>query len=110
MPNSENLTKIFGALANPHRLAIFRRLRNAALRCRAGTVSALGVCRIADGTELALSTVSHHLKELKDAGLIRCEKRGQWVYCSINPIALRRVEAFVGAARRRARRKRARTG
>lgn len=37
------------------------------------------------------STVSHHLKELRIAGLIHVEKRGRWIYCSINPAALELV-------------------
>lgn len=99
------LARIFGALANPHRLAIFERLRQAALRCRKGEDGAMCVCHIADGIDLALSTVSHHLKELRDAGLIRCEKRGQWVYCSINPDAEAKVEAFFKETRPRAERR-----
>lgn len=94
MRDLNGLSKIFRALANPHRLAIFERLRESGLRCGAAEDAAMCVCRIADGTGLALSTVSHHLKELRQAGLIRCEKRGQWVYCSVDPDAQETVATF----------------
>ncbi len=54
----------------------------------------LSVCDVAEGIELTLSTVSHHLKELKEAGLIRCERRGQKVFCTVDPQALEEIEAF----------------
>jgi len=40
------------------------------------------VSKIAEEFEMSLSTVSHHLKELRNAGLIVCEKRGQSVHCA----------------------------
>jgi ArsR family transcriptional regulator len=42
-----------------------------------------------------MSTISHHLKELRLAGLIRMEKRGRWIYCSVNPEALGHIREFV---------------
>jgi ArsR family transcriptional regulator len=110
MRDLESLAKIFRALANPQRLAIFERLREAALHCRPGKEGSMCVCHIADGSTLALSTISHHLKELRDAGLIRCEKRGQWVYCSIDPEVEEKVEAFFKGARPRTERKRVLAG
>lgn len=95
MTDTENLAKIFRALANPQRLAIYERLGQAAVRCDEGEDGSMCVCDIADGTELALSTVSHHLKELREAGLIRCERRGRWVYCAANPDALEKIQAFL---------------
>ena len=48
---------------------------------------------------MSLSTVSHHIKELRNADLIRCEKRGQTVYCSPNTQILEEVERFVGGVK-----------
>lgn len=92
------LTKIFKALSNDNRLHIYTLVRQGAGQCC--VVEGVGercscVCDIGDGTKLSLSTVSHHLKELRNAGLIRCEKRGQWVYCAVDPQALEVVEAFL---------------
>ena len=55
-------------------------------QCRpAGALSVGEVCCRLDQS---LSTASHHLKELRLAGLVRTEKRGRWIYCSINPAGL----------------------
>jgi ArsR family transcriptional regulator len=94
MTEVERLAKLFRALSSPQRLALFERLRAAALECCNDETSEMCVCDIAGGVKLSLSTVSHHLKELKEAGLIRCEKRGQRVLCSVNPDALRELETF----------------
>ena len=53
------------------------------------------VSRLADQFDLSLSTVSHHLKELRMAGLIVCEKRGQTVYCAPNEEVLRKLENYL---------------
>ena len=96
--NTARLVKVFKALSNDNRLHIFNLVRQGAGRCCA--IVGVGarcscVCDIGDGTKLSLSTVSHHLKELRNAGLIRCEKRGQWVYCAVDPQALEVVGTFL---------------
>jgi ArsR family transcriptional regulator len=95
--NINKLATIFKALSDPNRLAILQMLRDECggeCRFEAGdegkTVSEIAGC-----CEVGLSTVSHHLKELRLAGLIDCEKRGQWVRCSPNPEALAAVEQFL---------------
>lgn len=100
------LAPIFKALGDPTRLEIFQALRGCADQVGCGVEvdeegqvrpgGALSVgevcCRIGGSS---LSTISHHLKELRLAGLIRMEKRGRWIYCSIDPEALERVREFV---------------
>jgi DNA-binding transcriptional ArsR family regulator len=39
--------------------------------------------------------VSHHIKELRNADLIRCEKRGQTVYCTPNTAILEEIGRFL---------------
>jgi DNA-binding transcriptional ArsR family regulator len=85
-------TKLFKALSNEHRLAIFQYLRRHDLSCDDPDAGCT-VGEIAKRYDLALSTVSHHLKELKEADLIRCEQRGQYTYCVVNP---EQVEALRG--------------
>ena len=94
----EDLARIFKALSDPNRLAILQVLRECCgAECRLPTdASGNSVSEIAKCFYLALSTVSHHLKELKNAGLINCSKRGQWVYCSPNQEALKQIREFVG--------------
>ena len=41
------------------------------------------VCNLIEHTKLSQSLISHHLKDLKDAGLIEDEKKGLWVYYSL---------------------------
>jgi ArsR family transcriptional regulator len=91
-----NLARVFKALGDESRMAIFQFLRE---RCGAGCrVTDEGaertVSEIAKAFDLALSTVSHHIKELRNAGLIRCERDGQRVYCSVNEKLLRDLKGF----------------
>ncbi len=45
--------------------------------------------------DIAPSTVSHHIKELKQAGIIRMERKGQTMECSIDQAALRELKGFL---------------
>ena len=96
----ERLARIFGALSNPNRLRIFMRLASC---CPPGTVCAedQGVARcvgdLGDEVEVAPSTVSHHLKELRDAGLTKSRRRGRRIECWIEPEVLRELAEFFSA-------------
>jgi ArsR family transcriptional regulator len=101
MTEEDVLTAIFKALGDPTRLRILQFLRCCSQeveidetgQCRpAGALSVGEVCCQLDQS---MSTVSHHLKELRLAGLIRTEKRGRWIYCSVNPQALERIRQFL---------------
>src|SRR5437588_6849893 len=101
MTKEEMLAGIFKALGDPTRLRIFDFLRccdreveiDEAGRCRpAGSLSVGEVCCRLDQS---MSTVSHHLKELRLAGLIRTEKRGRWIYCSLHPASLALMREFL---------------
>lgn len=67
--------KLFKALSDPRRISLLIRLAKAGEPC---TVSA-----IAEGSGVDLSVVSRHLAVLRDAAIIRCEKRGKEVYCVV---------------------------
>ena len=98
MKNTEELARIFKALSDPNRLKILQLLREYCGPgcCRPAEVDNNNtVSQIADQFDLALSTVSHHIRELKQAGLIVCEKRGQTVYCGPNEEVLREIELFL---------------
>jgi ArsR family transcriptional regulator len=83
----EELAGLSKALGNPARVKILRLLvrKNA---CICGD--------IVDELPLAQSTVSQHLKVLKDAGLIRGDVDGPRVCYCIEPRTLRRLKALVG--------------
>ncbi|MCH9651505.1 MAG: helix-turn-helix domain-containing protein [Deltaproteobacteria bacterium] len=82
--NDDHLALQLKALGNPVRLRIFRRLLDCCIA--SGACNAKGqftqcVGDLGSAFELAPSTVSHHLKELRIAGLIRSEKVGKSVMC-----------------------------
>ena len=54
------------------------------------------VCDLTGAFEPTAPTISHHLKVLKQAGLIDSERRGTWVYYWINPAVLQRLAAILG--------------
>jgi len=93
--DAEELADLFKALSNPHRPTIFIGL---ALNCRAGQACApsMRACvgELGNGLGLAPSTVSHHLKELRQAGLIHMKRAGQQVECWADPEALARLSEF----------------
>jgi ArsR family transcriptional regulator len=91
-----DLARLFKALSDPTRLAIFELIRAGGNAVYTQDEVRRNVSDIAEHFDLSLSTVSHHLKELRTAGLIRCEKRGKTVHCSHNPEALGLVERFLG--------------
>ncbi|MGZ4390515.1 MAG: ArsR/SmtB family transcription factor [Gaiellaceae bacterium] len=88
------LASVFRALSEPNRLAIYRLVRER----DQGSVAELerSISVLAREFDLSLSTVSLHVRELRQAGLIRCVKRGQSVYCEPDPAALEAIERFLG--------------
>ena len=53
------------------------------------------VCDISPAFDLAQPTISHHLKVLREAGLLDCERRGTWVYYRVVPAALEELSAVL---------------
>ncbi|NUW41233.1 ArsR/SmtB family transcription factor [Nonomuraea rhodomycinica] len=53
------------------------------------------VCDITDAFELAQPTISHHLKVLKDVGLLTSERRASWVYYRVVPERLAELSALL---------------
>jgi DNA-binding transcriptional ArsR family regulator len=89
-----DMAKVFKALSDPTRLAIFELVRDCdSDGCSDSQVSD-SLSEIAERFGLSLSTVSHHVKELRSSGLIACEKRGQRLHCWVDPEILRQMETF----------------
>jgi ArsR family transcriptional regulator len=76
---------VFKAVADPARMTILATL--------ARSEHEVCVCDFTAGLELNQSSVSHHLKVLKDAGLVMSVRRGTWGYYSLAPDARARLEA-----------------
>jgi ArsR family transcriptional regulator len=101
----ERLAAMFKALGDPTRLRIYCFLRGCCgpvaveetgeVRTVSGPTVGEVCCRIT-GAERITSTVSHHLKELRTAGLITVERRGRNMVCGINHLALRELTEWLG--------------
>src|SRR5688572_24416017 len=77
---------LFKVLGHPHRLAILLRLCDRCGTTRSCGEEAVAACvgELSEGLGIAASTVSHHLKELRQAGVITMERDGQHVQCCPN--------------------------
>ena len=53
------------------------------------------VCDLTDAFQVKGPTISHHLRVLREAGLIDCERRGTWVYYWVIPAALARLSQLL---------------
>jgi ArsR family transcriptional regulator, arsenate/arsenite/antimonite-responsive transcriptional repressor len=74
---------LFKALADPARVRIVNLLLS--------SEEAVCVCDIVPTAGLSQPTVSHHLRKLMDAGLLRREERGTWAYYSVDHEAMDRL-------------------
>jgi ArsR family transcriptional regulator len=79
----------FKALADPTRVAIVNRLAGAGEVC---------VCELVAEADLSQPTVSHHLRVLRQAGLVESRKRGTWSYYRLVPQAVAALAATLGGA------------
>jgi ArsR family transcriptional regulator, arsenate/arsenite/antimonite-responsive transcriptional repressor len=84
------LAQVFKALGDPVRL----RLVSLIGAHQGGEVC---VCDLTTAFELTQPTISHHLKVLREAGIIDSERRGTWVYYWLVPAALERMSALLSA-------------
>ncbi|MGV9823589.1 ArsR/SmtB family transcription factor [Nocardia xishanensis] len=75
---------VFKALSDPVRL----RLLSVVASRENGEAC---VCDVSEGIELTQPTISHHLKVLREAGLLTSERRASWVYYRVVPEALQRL-------------------
>jgi len=79
--------EVFKALANPNRLHIFLRLVSCCppgTKCSSEAAIRRCVGELGQDLEIDPSTVSHHLKELRRAGLIRVTRRGKNILCWVD--------------------------
>ena len=84
---AERMAAIAKALSDPVRLQLVDVLRK-----HAGKVC---VCELVPLFDLSQPTVSHHLKVLRQAGIVDCERRGLWAYYYVLPDALEELTAWL---------------
>ncbi len=82
------LAQMFKALGDPVRLRLLSLIAS-----HAGGEAC--VCDISGTFDLSQPTISHHLKSLRSAGLIDCDRRGTWVYYRVIPTALQQLSAIL---------------
>ena len=73
------ISSAFKALSNETRLAVFENIRLCQRQTILNKDKRPSICNVASNFDISLSTISHHMKELRNAGLIHCERRGQTI-------------------------------
>lgn len=84
--DAARLAPLFKALGDPVRLRMASMIAAQPELC---------VCEITPGFELSSGTISHHLRLLREAGLVGSERRGTYVYYWIEPDALEALSALL---------------
>lgn len=87
---TEMATK-FKALSDPVRLRLL-----SSVASHAGGEAC--VCDISPGVEVSQPTISHHLKVLRDAGLLTSQRRASWVYYAVVPEALASLSSLLNVS------------
>ena len=85
--HAERMASIAKALADPVRLQLVDVLRK-----HAGKVC---VCELVPLFDLSQPTVSHHLKVLREAGIVASERQGLWAYYYVTPDSLKELSAWL---------------
>jgi ArsR family transcriptional regulator len=88
--DAEHAATMFKALGDPVRLRLFSNIASS----EGGEAC---VCDIQD-VGVSQPTVSHHLKKLREAGLLESERRGTWVYYRVSPGGLAMMAQLLAPA------------
>src|SRR3954462_3587498 len=83
----DELAARFKALADPTRVAIVNRLSAADEVC---------VCDLNTAFDLSQPTISHHLRILREAGLVEASRRGTWAYYRVVPETVAALRGALG--------------
>jgi ArsR family transcriptional regulator len=97
LKDPERTARWFRALGDETRLKILERLSEGE-QC---------VCDLTDALEAGQSLTSHHLKTLKEAGLLQDRRQGRWIYYSLDPTVIEDVQEWVAVLGESARQTRA---
>jgi ArsR family transcriptional regulator len=85
--HAERMARVAKALGDPIRMQLVDVLRK-----HAGRVC---VCELVPLFDLSQPTVSHHLKKLREAGIVGSERRGLWAYYYVEPDAMEELTAWL---------------
>lgn len=81
----KNMAIIFKALGDSTRLEIVQMLSG----------KKLCVCKILSAFNISQPAISHHLRILKQAGILLDQKEGKWVYYELNPVITHKLQVYV---------------
>jgi ArsR family transcriptional regulator len=87
-PQAAELARVFKALADPVRLRLLSLIAS-----HPGGEAC--VCEVTAAFDLTGPTISHHLRVLREAGLITGERRGTWIYYRVDPELLARLSVLL---------------
>jgi len=90
LPDLQNVLSGFNALSDPLRLQIVELLRS----------QELCVCELREQLDVGPSKISFHLKQLKEAKLLRSQHKGRWIYYSLNLSQFVVLEQYLAEYRR----------
>jgi ArsR family transcriptional regulator len=80
------IAPMFKALSDPVRLRLLSLIASTTEVC---------VCELTDAFSLTGPTISHHLRVLRDTGLVDCQRRGTWVYYWVRPEAMAQLAGLL---------------
>lgn len=81
--DTQKMANIFKALSNPNRLELYLKIAEA----HESSYHDYTECFVSDiiqSLNIGAPTISHHIKELVNAGLITTEKKGKYLICKVN--------------------------
>jgi len=92
--------RVFKALSDPHRVEILEKLYTEKCQCidnypSEKQESQRCVKSLSLLVGISIPTISHHLKELRDAGLIKMTKQGRHIVCHINYEKIKQINLFL---------------
>ncbi|MDQ1731767.1 MAG: ArsR family transcriptional regulator, arsenate/arsenite/antimonite-responsive transcriptional [Pseudonocardiales bacterium] len=90
--SAERLARVFKALADPTRV----RLLSLIAATEGGEAC---ICDMTEPVSLSQPTVSHHMRQLVDAGLVTREQRGKWAYYRVVEAALQAVSDAIAPSK-----------
>jgi len=96
----DTLARMFKALGNPNRLKLFLNLlEESKLDLAKGRIHDCFLVKLLGGLgDIGAPTVSHHVKELSDAGLIQTQREGKQLICSVDPDGLEQLRQALATA------------
>lgn len=90
----KKLSRVFKALSNPNRLQIYLEVLSHRQSGIAAPEAGCGIADLIGKLSVGAPTISHHVKELVDAGLVTVEKNGKFVTCHLNEAMQKHLGAF----------------